>query len=560
MRKRIVALAALALAVLTPVATTSAGFTDTTHAASSLATAAARLDEPPVYFTSASGSGLWITQAGELYQSGDRRAGDGAGGTTANDAAPTKVAIPDDVRIIDAVGGSTDFHYPIGESWYAALDDRGRVWTWGTAQNAFNGEKGRDSIGRGRISQAEQYRAGLVITADRRVLSGIVRIARTENQVLALDADGNLWTWGSIDNIARPDGRNVATPYPIVSNDTCWTPGSGRCTPDSPDTAGKIRWRSVWNGANLGLGVGRNGLIYTWGWYNSNGLSSGQVHTFAPTLNEGANLTLFGAYPEIYRTGDGLVYDPKVQTTAQARHRTYVAIVTAMKDKALPVCDSTIGQLDRVDDTCPVRQAAMFDLAGSFLLQNGALFTWAIDDGRNGFAFLGRSTTTDPASSLDSTYRYSPGRVSIAGEQTTFRSYNATLTSLTAITTTGEVYGWGVNGFCQAIGRHVDGSVPCTTLVASEQVLYPTRVAELNRVAVREIRTAACTTWALAEDGSLYAWGGAQNVASFDFSRCGTFHSGSQSYSFLDITDPTGAPQAFSRPLRQTATGTVKVK
>lgn len=560
MRKRIVALAALALAVLTPVAMTSAGFTDTTHAASRLATASARLDEPPVYFTSASGSGLWITQAGELYQSGDRRAGDGAGGTTANDAAPTKVAIPDDVRIIDAVGGSTDFHYPIGESWYAALDDRGRVWTWGTAQNAFNGEKGRDSIGRGRISQAEQYRAGLVITADRRVLSGIVRIARTENQVLALDADGNLWTWGSIDNIARPDGRNVATPYPIVSNDTCWTPGSGRCTPDSPDTAGKIRWRSVWNGANLGLGVGRNGLIYTWGWDNSNALSSGQVHTYAPTLNEGANLTLFAAYPEIYRTGDGLVYDPKVQTTAQARHRTYVAIVTAMKDKVLPGCDGTIGQLDRVDDTCPVRQAAMFDLAGSFLLQNGALFTWAVNDARNGYAFLGRASTTDSTWSLDPTYRYAPGRVSIAGQPTTFRSYNATLTSVTAITTDGDVYGWGVNNYCQAIGRHLDGSIPCTRELSRERVLLPTRVAGLDDVAVREIRTAACTTWAVTRGGGLYTWGGTQNVAAFDYAWCGRYPSGAQSFSFVGVTDPTTPALVYSRPLAEVATGTVRVK
>lgn len=223
MQKRVITLAILAVAVLTPVAITSAGFTDTTHAASTLSASAARMDSPPVYFNSASGSGLWITQSGELYVSGDRRAGDGAGGTTANSAPPTKVAIPSDVRIVDAVGGSTDFDYPTGESWYAALDDRGRIWTWGTAQNAFNGEKGRDSIGRGHLTQAQQYEAGLVITADRQVLTGIIRIARTENQILALDAEGNLWTWGSIDNIARPDGRNLATAYPIVSNDTCWT-------------------------------------------------------------------------------------------------------------------------------------------------------------------------------------------------------------------------------------------------------------------------------------------------------------------------------------------------
>ncbi len=434
MQKRIVVLTAVALAVLTPVAMTSAGFTDTTHAASRLVTASARLDEPPVYFNSASGSGLWITQSGELYLSGDRRAGDGAGGTTSNGSAPTKVAIPNDVRIIDAVGGSTDFHYPIGESWYAALDDRGRVWTWGTAQNAFNGEKGRDSIGRGRLSPGEQYRAGLVVTSDGRVLSGIVRIARTENQILALDTDGNLWTWGSIDNIARPDGRKRrhALAHCVQRHVLdAWVgavhAGQSRHGGEDPLALGVER-------GEPGSGRRRNGLIYTWGWDNSNGLSSGQVHTYAPTLNEGANLTLFAAYPDLYRTGDGLVYDPKVQTTAQARHRTYVAIVTAMKDKVLPGCDGTLGQLDRVDDTCPVRQAAMFDLAGSFLLQNGALFTWAVNDARNGYAFLGRASTTDSTWSLDPTYRYAPGRVRIAGQPTTFRSYNATLTSVTAIT------------------------------------------------------------------------------------------------------------------------------
>ena len=399
-----------------------------------------------------------------------------------------------------------------------------------------------------------------MIRQDRSVLTGIVRIARTENQVLALDSDGNLWTWGSIDNIARPDGRNVATPYPLLSNDTCWTPGSGRCTPDSPDTAGKIRWRSVWNGANLGLGVGRNGLIYTWGWDNSNGLRPGQVPTFAPTLNEGANLALFAAYPDIYRTPTGEVFDPNVQTTADARHQRYTEIVRAMKDDVLPGCDGTLGQLQRVDDTCPVRQAAMFDLAGSFLLNNGALYTWAITNGRNGFAFLGRDSTTGSDTALAPTYRHAPGRVTIAGKPATFRSYNATLMSVTAVTQAGDVYGWGVNTYCQAIGRHLDPSVPCATNVSNERVLLPTRVEGLEGIAVREIRTAACTTWALTSDGGIYTWGGGQDIAAFDFAWCGSFGSGAQSYSFVDVPDPTSPAEAYSRPLRQTATGTVKVR
>ena len=102
--------------------------------------------------------------------------------------------------------------------------------------------------------------------------------------------------------------------------------------------------------------------------------------------------------------------------------------------------------------------------------------------------------------------------------------------------------------------------MPCTTGIPAERVLLPTRIAALDDVAVREIRTAACTTWAVTRDDGLYTWGGTQNVAAYDYAWCGQYPSGAQSFSFLNVSDPSAPALVFSRPLAEVATGTVRVK
>lgn len=113
-----------------------------------------------------------VTSGGEVWAWGDNGAGQLGVSAPGSSSVPVKVAVANATDVIAA--GDTSF----------AIDTDGKVWAWGV--NAY-GQLGDGSTG-GRSTPT-------VIAA----LSGvrITQLAASPNFVLAQDADGHVWSWGS---------------------------------------------------------------------------------------------------------------------------------------------------------------------------------------------------------------------------------------------------------------------------------------------------------------------------------------------------------------------------
>ena len=231
---------AMALCALTFTAsTTAAGFQSTSYARAELATEA-MVSAYPVRQDMSPGSALYLNHFGELYVSGDRRSGNGAGtaSTALNLSPPNRVVFPEGVRIVDAGSSGNDFNWG-QQTLFSALDDQGRVWTWGQAWG------GHTLIGRGPISAAESWTPGQVTTTDTgEALPEIIDLQQIENQVYALDVDGTLWAWGyGGENMPTPMTGNQ--PLPSRANTTTATPGLGACVSSN---TGDVVWHTIWGG------------------------------------------------------------------------------------------------------------------------------------------------------------------------------------------------------------------------------------------------------------------------------------------------------------------------
>ncbi len=539
---------------------TSAGYTDSTFARSSLSTAAIPERSHSASDLS-SASALELSEAGELYVTGYRGTGDGNGNVnTAPTADPTRVKFPSGVRIVDAGGSTNDFSeatFP-GTTSFMALDSDGGVWTWGAPYG------GRNLLGRGSLSVGDSARAGRVTqTTTGEALPPIVSMARIENQFLALDATGTLWAWGyGGENLPYSKGAiSQPLPFPVresgerMGNSDCHTASGSRAN------AGEVAWRSIWGGSNGAAGVGRDGLVYSWGFDSSAGTpGSTYVHTRCPALNEGANRALFQRYPDVYRTANGAVYDESSLSTEEARTQRYLEIVSDMRGSVIPSCDGSLG-VSQIDDSgCPVRQFGVDARHYRMLTSQGELLTW-MTGARNGYGtkFLGRTPS-------ETTPEEVPAPV--AGDLKIDR-VAAGVSSMVALGADGVVYGWGDNNACQAVGAPtINGAVTGGTCASVSNVgaantrywvQQPMPVADIPAgVRVTAISSAACSTWASTADGAEYAWGGGL-VSGYLFNRCSVPGGAAAGYKIYEANKAT-IDQPFGSPIADAATGTVRVK
>ena len=218
---------------------------------------------------------LAVGSDGNLYAWGNNQYGQLGDGTTTSRTASTSVAAPAGVKFVQvSAGGSHSM----------ALDRDGNIWTWG-----YNGG-GR--LGR---STNPANRPGKAATP-----AGVTFIAVSAgaDHSMALDRDGNIWTWGDDTykqlglSYSRSSPTGVGVPeaaFASVSagarhsigldvNGTAWTWG-GRdttsatndddltghtdYTPAPVDTT--LRFTAVSAGADHSVGVARDGTVYTWG-------------------------------------------------------------------------------------------------------------------------------------------------------------------------------------------------------------------------------------------------------------------------------------------------------
>lgn len=551
------ALAAATLVSLTP-ALTSAGYTDSTFARTSMTTASIA-DTVPAYSDLSAASALHLGDNGELYVSGFRGTGDGNGNRSVPTTAdPTRVEFPEGVRIVDAAGATDDYNSSgaaLDETSFMALDDQGGVWTWGTPQPG--GNPGAKLIGRGSISRDAAAHAGRVTTTETGdPLPPIVSIARIENQFLALDESGTMWAWGfGLQNLPT-DGSATARGLPFAVRWTGQDIGNNGCTGTrARPNAGEVPWHSIWGGANGAAAVGQNGLVYVWGYDSSTGLPGSRwTSTRCPTLSEGANRALFQRYPELYATADGRVYDERELTTERARSERYAEIVGDLRDEVLPACAGTLASAQVDDSSCPVRQFGVDARHHRLLTQGGELLTWMNGSNAWGRKFLGRVPTAEQPEEVPAPI---DGGLSIDRMQ-------AGVSSVAAVTVGGVAYGWGDNNACQAVGAPtVNGAIVaggCDNVSRSDEVLaVPTRIAGLPAGGVNSLTSTQCATWVGIPRGEVYAWG-AGTVSGYVFNRC--IQSGradARGYKIYIVGEAT-PENPFGRPVTAPATRTVKVK
>lgn len=550
--------AAIAILALLAPGLTSAGFTDSTFAKTAVSTTPVAEMRPVVSDLSAA-SALELTEDGVLYVSGYRGTGDGNGSLSVPPTAdPTKVQFPKGVRIIDAGAATNDYHAPLpATTSFMALDDQGRVWTWGKPFDNAN------LIGRGNISDRDAAFAGQVTRTETGApLPPIVSMARIENQFLALDDSGTMWAWGWGGENLPYHTNAVSRPMPFAVKWTGANIGNLGCR--GAANAGEVTWHSIWGGANGTGAVGRDGLVYSWGWDAGRGTRGSLMQkTTCPALNEGANRALFQRYPDLYQTADGQTYDEAELTSERARSARYQEIVNNMRGKVLPACDGSkrTGQVDESD--CPVRQLGYDARHSRMLTQDGELLTWRLGtlpvDGLYNKKFLGRTPTDAQPADVPAP---------IAGSLKIDRVV-AGVSHLVALTRDGEVVAWGDNNVCQAIGAPtqwdsiVAGSCanrPNTGWSVEQYwVTLPTPVAGLPEGArVTTLTSTQCATWAELADGSTYAWG-AGTASGANFNLCNVPTAEARGYKIY-LTEQATPKQPFGPPVTDVATGTVKVK
>lgn len=140
---------------------------------------------------------LWVWGSNQYGARGDGSSGN-------NITSPVKVPLPNRVTTPSRRGKHA---VAVGAGVYAVIDTEGQVWTWGVN---WNGRLG-DGTTTSRFTPARVKRS----SAPNDYLTGIVSIAAGGGTLAAVDADGNIWTWGAGANGALGNGFTVDQSYPV---------------------------------------------------------------------------------------------------------------------------------------------------------------------------------------------------------------------------------------------------------------------------------------------------------------------------------------------------------
>jgi alpha-tubulin suppressor-like RCC1 family protein len=349
---------------------------------------------------------LALDSAGRVYGWGRNDHSQAGGAAGASKLVPVEVdlsVLPAGVTIKDLAAG--DVHT-------LALASNGTVWAWG--QNT------RGQIGVGEPI-FETYAAPVQVLLDggRGILAGIVAIAAAGHHSLALAADGTVWAWGQNDDGRLGDGTTTRRPAAVAVD-------------LSPLPAG-VKVTAIAAGQVNSYAVAEDGSLWAWG-----GDVEGQLGNGPPAGSSSVPVQVAGL-SDVVEAGGGITGCFGAQCSAGTFH------------------------------------AVALDGSGRF---------WAW--GRNDRGHLGDGTSTNRDAPVavtgpSGTLPVAVETGSSGGSPRSFARFD-----------NGQIWGWGRGRIALGTGR--EGMVPA-------------RLADLAGIVPRAVASDFGHTLVLAEDGTAWAWG-----------------------------------------------------
>jgi alpha-tubulin suppressor-like RCC1 family protein len=227
---------------------------------------------------------LWAWGSNQYGARGDGSSGD-------NIASP--VQVPISARITTPTRGGKHA-VAVGTGVYAAIDTEGQVWTWGVNWNGRLGNGNTTS----RYTPARVQKSAN--SGD--YLTGVVSITAGGGTLAALDADGNVWTWGAGANGALGNGFANDSSYPVQVIDKNSNTPLGGVTEVACGSSGFC------------LALARYGTVFGWGSnaFSQLGTAAGGFRLLATPINVGPYSSIdaiaAGSAHCIAHSTDGNVY------------------------------------------------------------------------------------------------------------------------------------------------------------------------------------------------------------------------------------------------------------
>jgi alpha-tubulin suppressor-like RCC1 family protein len=415
-----------------------------------------------------------------LWTWGSNRSGEMGNGLTSTTPVVSPVEVPGLSNVV-AIGSGEDHSM-------VALAD-GSVWAWGANQD---GQLGLGTSGTTTINSPT------LVTS----LKGIVAVAGSITNSMAMGSNGSVWMWGSNANGELGNGTGVVDQFPLEvanftgvtgvsaggtatvalrSDGTAWSwggnvygeqgNGTSQATGSTfvpakiPSLSGVV---SLSSGGGFEMAILSNGSLWAWGINNAgqignnspgtNALSPVQVLTQVTSIAAGAGHSLA-------IRSDGTLWSWGLNDMGQLGTGTFGT------NLAIPTQITTLSA---------VRGAAAGPYHGLAVLMDGTVWAW----GDNSVGELGQ-----PTSSLSN----SVPPVRVLGLPTVTAVAAGGYFSL-ALATDGSVWAWGANHNLQL------GTGPIATAVST-----PTQITDLAGVIA--IAGGQFHGMALRSDGTVWAWG-----------------------------------------------------
>jgi alpha-tubulin suppressor-like RCC1 family protein len=277
---------------------------------------------------------LALKDDGTVWTWGNNNYGQLGDGTTSDNGAPKQVSGLNNVKSIAA-----------GLFYSVALKNDGTVWTWG--YNRYG------QLGDGEFSRYEPRPVQVM------GLSGIVKVYAGYNHNIAIDRNGNVWTWGSNDCGELGDGTNVS-----------------RCTPIR--LAGLAGIKDVALGSSYTVVLDGDGTVRAWGENYGGWLGDGTTTLqYSPVTVKGLD------HVTSIATGEGISFAIRDDGTT----RTWGLNSAGLMGNGIR--DQKVYQVGKVSDMSGIVQFAVGAIHVLGIKADGSLWGW----GDNQFGEMGIGET-----------------------------------------------------------------------------------------------------------------------------------------------------------------------